>query len=97
MARILVLRDRTYSGMLSAVVIEIDGKKAAKVRRGSRVELEITPGEHMIAARMHWLRSEPIATTAEEGDNLRFVCGCRGYSGTMQVWLRIVGYEYHLL
>ncbi len=53
--------------------------------------------EHMIAVRMHWLRSDPIAITAEEGDTLRFACGCRGYGVTMQAWLRIVGYECHLL
>jgi hypothetical protein len=83
--------------MLSAIVIEIDGKRAAKVRRGSRVEFEITRGEHVIVARMHWLRSDPIAITSEGGDSLRFVCGCRGYGQSMQAWLRMAGYEYHLL
>jgi hypothetical protein len=97
MIRMLVLRDRSYSGMLSAIVIEIDGKRVAKVRRGGRVVFEIPPGEHRITARMHWLRSDPIAITAEEGDTMRFVCGCRGYGGTMHAWLRIAGFEYHLL
>jgi hypothetical protein len=97
MIRVLILRDRSYTGMLSAVVIEIDGKRAAKVRRGARVEFEIPCGEHVITARMHWLRSDPIAITPEGGDNLRFVCGCRGFGGSMHTWLRIAGYEYHLL
>jgi hypothetical protein len=82
--------------MLSAIVIEVDDKRAAKVRRGGRAEFDIPPGEHMIAVRMHWLRSDPIAISAVEGDNLRFVCGCRGYGGSMQTWLRIAGYEYLL-
>jgi hypothetical protein len=97
MTKILILRDRSYAGMLSAMVIEVDGRRAAKVRRGSRAEFEIPPGEHMITARMHWLRSDPIAITAAEGDNLRFVCGCRGYGGSMQAWLRVAGYEYVLV
>ncbi len=97
MIRILILRDRSYTGMFSAMVIEIDGKKAAKIRRGGRVAFEIPHGEHTITARMHWLRSDPVAITAADGDNLRFVCGCRGYGGTMQAWLRTSGYEYRLL
>ncbi len=96
MTQILILRDRSYAGMLSAIVIEIDGKRVAKVRRGGRVAFEIPRGEHMITARMHWLRSDPIAIPAED-DNLRFVCGCRGYGGSMQAWLRVAGYEYHLV
>jgi hypothetical protein len=96
MTKVLILRDRSFSGMLSAIVIEIDGKKAAKIRRGGRVTFEIPRGEHMITARMHWLRSDPIAI-ADADDNLRFVCGCRGYGGSLQAWLRIAGYEYNLL
>jgi hypothetical protein len=83
------------TGFLSSIVIEIDGKKAAKVRRGRRVEFEVTTGEHIINVRMHLMRSEIIGLSAQEGDCLRFVCGCRGYGGTMRVWLRAVGYEYH--
>jgi hypothetical protein len=97
MIRILILRDRAYSGFLSAMVIEVDGKTAGKVRRGGRVEFEIPPGEHMITARMHWLRSETIPIPAEGDDHLRFVCGCRGYGGSMQAWLRQAGFEYHLV
>jgi hypothetical protein len=93
--RVQVLRDESYTGFLSSIVIQIDGKKAAKVRRGRRVEFEVTAGEHIITARMHLLRSEIIGLTAEEGTKLRFVCGCRGYGGTIRVWLRAVGYEYH--
>jgi hypothetical protein len=96
MIKILVLRDHAYSGMLSSIVIEIDGKKAAKVRRGRRVMFEIPRGDYMITARMNWLRSDPIAITADGGDNLRFACGCRGYGMSMQAWLRVAGYEYHI-
>jgi hypothetical protein len=97
LSTILILRDRSYTGMLSAMVIEVDGQRAAKIRRGGRAAFEIPPGEHRITARMHWLRSDPITITPAEGDNLRFVCGCRGYGGSMQAWLRVAGYEYVLV
>ena len=97
MIRILILRDRSYSGMLSAMVIEIDGKIAAKVRRGGRVEFEVPRGDHVITARMHWLRSENLAIAADGDDHLRFVCGCRGYGGSMRAWLRLAGFEYRLV
>jgi hypothetical protein len=95
MIRILILRDRSYAGMLSAIVIEIDGKRAARIRRGGRVQFEVPRGEHVITARMHWMRSDPIAITPEGDDNLRFVCGCRGYGGSMNAWLRSAGYEHN--
>ncbi len=97
MTNILILRDRSYTGMLSAIVIEVNGLRAAKVRRGGRAAFDLPPGAHTVIARMHWLRSDPIEINVVEGGNLRFVCGCRGYGGSMRTWLREAGYEYVLV
>ena len=95
MARVLVLRDRSYTGMLSALAIEVDGKTVGKVRRGGRVWLDIPDGEYALTARMHAVQSQPLAVAAKEGDSLRLLCGCRGYGGSMSAWLKVAGYEYH--
>ena len=93
MSHVLILRGRAYTGMLSAIVIEIDGKTGAKIRRGSRIDFDIPDGEHVITARMHWLRSPPLTVTAQDGTTLRFACGCRGYGGSMRVWLQSAGFD----
>ena len=97
MIQILILRNRSYSGMLSAIVIEVDGHSVAKVRRGGRVRFEIPRGEHVITARMHWMQSTPTTITADSDDNLRFLCGCSGYGESMYAWLRMSGYEFNRL
>jgi hypothetical protein len=94
MIRILVLRDRSFAGMLSAMVVEIDGEPVAKVRRGGRATFEIPRGDHKMTVRMNLLRSHPVEITADGGDNLRFNCGCRGYGESMYAWLREAGFEH---
>jgi hypothetical protein len=94
MIRVLVLRDRAFAGMLSAMAVEIDGELVAKIRRGGRATFEIPNGDHMIAARVKFTRSEAVRIASNGGGNLRFACGCRGYGESMYVWLHEVGFEH---
>ena len=92
MARVLILRDRSLTGMLSSLAIEVDGETVVRVRRGGRVWFDIPDG---VTARMHAMRSQPIAVTTDEGHSLRLLCGCRGYGESMYAWLKVAAYESH--
>jgi hypothetical protein len=94
MPRVLILRDRAYTGMLSALAIGVDGETVSKVRRGGRVWCDIPDGEHEVTVRMNTLRSLPLTVSSAEGDSLRLACGCRGYGESMYAWLKVAAYEY---
>jgi hypothetical protein len=59
MAKIIVDREHGGVGMMRSIIIEIDGKRCAKVRMNARVECEIPPGVLSIQARMDWVKSPP--------------------------------------
>ena len=95
MIRVLVLRDRSFAGLLSAMAIEIDGIPVAKVRRDGRATFEVPRSDHVMTVRMKFTRSGPVEVASDGGDSLRFACGCRGYGESMHVRPREVGFEHH--
>jgi hypothetical protein len=94
MIRILVPHDRSFAGMLSAMIIEIDGEPVSRVRRGGRASFELPRGDHTITAKMNTMRSQPVAIGANGRDDLRFNCGCRGYGEALSAWLWEAGFEH---
>lgn len=69
MAKLIVARPRQYVDMLRRYKILVDGERAATIRRGETVELELPPGRHEITARIDWGRSNPVAIQAGEGES----------------------------
>jgi hypothetical protein len=70
----IVIERIGYYALLRGVIIEIDGKRCAKVGINSRVECNITPGVHSVRARMDWQRSAPVQIAIKDGDVISFVC-----------------------
>jgi hypothetical protein len=62
----------------------IDGRKAAKIMRGQRVELPVPPGRHVIHLRSIWVGSQFIPFEARAGQVLRFCCEPGGFPGMTQ-------------
>ena len=88
MAKIIIERGSSYSGWMRAVVIEVDGKRCAKVSRNSRVEFAVGPGTHTIQARMDCLKSSPIKVKINFKDVVGFACDVSGSSSELQISLK---------
>jgi hypothetical protein len=63
----------------------LDGRKAAKIRRGRRIELPVSPGRHVINLRSFWVGSQFIPFEARAGQVLRFCCEPGSFPGMTQV------------
>lgn len=74
MAKIIIERGSSYWGGMRSVLIEVDGKRCAKVSRNSRVEFAVDPGTHTIQARMGWVKSSPIKVMINLNDVVGFAC-----------------------
>jgi internalin A len=59
-AKLIVIRPRQFADMLRFYDIVVDGKRAASIRPGQKVELELAPGCHEISARLDWFGSRPV-------------------------------------
>jgi hypothetical protein len=72
----------------------LDGRKAAKIKRGKRIEFPVSPGRHVICLRSIWVGSPFIPFEAEAGQVLRFSCEPGGFPGMTQADLErdVTGY-----
>jgi hypothetical protein len=85
-AAVLVLwrADGEQRDRLTGYRVLIDGRKVAKIRRGQRIELPVTPGRHVIFVRSIWVGSHFIPFEARAGQVLRFCCEPGGFPGMTQ-------------
>ena len=85
-AAVLVLwrADGEQRDRLAGYRVLLDGRKVAKIRRGQRIELPITPGRHVIFLRSIWVGSHFIPFLARAGQVLRFCCEPGGFPGMTQ-------------
>jgi DnaJ like chaperone protein len=89
-AKIIIERGSSYWGWMRGVLIEVDGKRCAKVSRNSRVEFAIGPGIHTIQARMDWVKSSPVKVVINAKDAVGFTCQVSGNSSELQISLKKV-------
>lgn len=74
MAKIIINREFGVFGMLRGIIIELDGKRCAKVRLNGREECAISSGNHSIRARMDWEKSAVLQFDIKDGDVVGFAC-----------------------
>jgi hypothetical protein len=62
-------RDRARS-----YAVMIDAHEVAKVRRGQRLELPVTPGRHEVYLFIDWCRSPTVTVHAQAGEIIQLFC-----------------------
>jgi len=46
--------------MAREIVVDVDGKESARLAQGAEVRIDVTPGHHLVQARMDWCASPPL-------------------------------------
>jgi hypothetical protein len=81
-AAIIVTRARGgWRDIARSYAVMIDGEPVAKVRRGQRLELPITPGRHDVFMKIDWCRSPSVDVDARPGEVIRLSCAPGGSAG----------------
>lgn len=88
MATITISRQSTPLGSRRPYVLLLDGRHAAILRRGERLTIEVSPGQHTLIARCPWCGSHAMRFSIAAGDNLRFRMGpnLRGLRVLLAAW-----------
>jgi hypothetical protein len=74
-ATIVLRRERRgYRDMLRSYEVMVDGKMAAKIRRGQTVTLPMPEGPHEIFLRIDWCRSPNVEVDALPGQVIEMSC-----------------------
>jgi hypothetical protein len=72
---LIVTRDRGgWRDRARSYEVVIDGKKAANIKRGQRVELPIASGRHEVFVRINWGTSPSIQLDALPGESIQLLC-----------------------
>jgi hypothetical protein len=75
-----VLRDRGFIDKLRKYSIFVDGLEAGQVSDGGALHLQITPGHHVVEAKIDWCGSRPLHFYAQlEHEVVRVRSGLRGW------------------
>jgi hypothetical protein len=74
-AHVTVERPPDLGGLLTRLVVEMDGVRIGRVRRGGSVTAEIPPGRHVFRVRQGWFASEPLVLEVPEGHHITLSAG----------------------
>jgi hypothetical protein len=70
MSVLRVQRALDSAGVLRRIVVEVDGKAAARVGHDKTVEIAVAPGEHSVRAKMDWHGSRTIQVDVPAGETV---------------------------
>ncbi|WP_299119577.1 hypothetical protein [uncultured Winogradskyella sp.] len=59
-------RISEYENRARKIKIEVNGKLITKIKNGENLELELTPGKHLIQAKIDWCSSNLLEVEMEE-------------------------------
>lgn len=71
---IVVRGRRGWRDRARSYELVIDGTMVAKIRRGQRIELPISPGRHKVFMRINWGTSDPVELEARSGESVQLFC-----------------------
>jgi hypothetical protein len=78
-ARIVLSRERgAWRDLVRSYGVVIDGEQVAKIKRGERIELPVTPGRHEIFMRIDWCTSPTMHLDVRPGDYIQLWCAPGG-------------------
>ena len=93
---IRIERRGTVRDLMRAYRIVVDGTEVGRVRRGETLDVAVTPGRHVVAARIDWTGSPDVEVTVAPGGTTRLVCEAEGalwraayQAFTRQGWLTL--------
>lgn len=71
-ARIIFIRPRTlWRDRGRSYKLLIDGQVCGEIRHGQELSIEVSPGHHVVQARISWTGSPPVAFEVAAGQTVR--------------------------
>lgn len=75
MSKVKISRDSGYADRARKYKIFCNAKHVGDIRDGEIVELDISPGNHLVWLRIDWCGSNKLELLAEEGETIHLNCG----------------------
>ena len=75
MTKIIIQRDKDWRDKLRAYNVYVDGKAVGNLRQDSKLEFDLTPGNHNIQLKIDWCKSNVLSITATDGQIAMLECG----------------------
>lgn len=72
-------RRSQWYGRYRDLLLVIDNSRRIPVRDGQRVEVSVTPGEHVFRLQMDWCSSNSLFAECRQGERIQLVCGANAF------------------
>ena len=90
-ANLVLSRERRGPrDLFRSYTVMIDGKEVARIKRGQRLELPITPGPHVIFLKIDWCHSPYVEIETAAGQAIQLTCvpGAPGFDAESYIQLQ---------
>ena len=71
MPKLLILRSRETVNMASDYIVFIDGDEAGRLKRGKKLEIQVSKGKHVLEARMEDYSRQPFPISLQKDTVLK--------------------------
>ncbi len=78
--RLCVTRDKAWYGRWRKLRVLLDGDEIGKLESGESKLFDVSSGDHELFVQMDWVKSEPVAFTCAEGEEIDAWCSSPRYS-----------------
>src|SRR5450759_3770666 len=75
--------------LLRSYAVIIDGEQVAKIKRGQRLELSVSPGRHVIFLKIDWCRSPEVEIEATPGQKIQLTCAPGGPNFNAESYIQL--------
>lgn len=86
MATVTVRRGNDPMGRMRRMRVEIDGSTAARLSVNGSESIDVSPGSHILRARMDWQSSKPLQVALSTDETITVVVG-----SSWRMLTRIIG------
>jgi hypothetical protein len=72
---LLLKRDSGYADRIRQYRVLLDGTEIGRINDGEEKRFAISPGQHDLAVKIDWCRTDPHEFSAVDGETVTFDCG----------------------
>lgn len=95
---VVITRTRQWADRARSYRIVADGKEVGRICAGEELQLAMSPGQHVLSARIDWTRSHDLSIVVEAGERVDLEVGsnAKGWLLLVAVYLVTFGFRNYL-
>lgn len=91
---VVIKRTRQWADFARSYRIIADGSEVGRIRAGGELQLEFSPGQHVLSARLDWTRSQDLSVVVEADKRIDLEVGSNAKAWLLFAELYLVTFGF---